>query len=176
MQRILDRSRELVLGREAIVDRRDDAPRTGTQMELRGRGWYIASVGGIGRNAGSNAAIRAMPWPRSGPCPRNARPRNDTPRKPRRRPRSGENMAGRLMHPGSTRGARSGGCRPSTPNPPSPERALRAELFYRGNDFATRSLPSPAAEAGTSPTPKIARFPARFTSPSVPPWLRSGPC
>src|SRR5580704_16314363 len=62
-------------------------------------------------------------------------PTDDTPRKPRRRPRSGENMAGRLMHPGSTRGARSGGCRPSTPNPPSPERALRAELFYRGNDF-----------------------------------------
>jgi hypothetical protein len=27
-----DRSRELVLGREAIVDRRDDAPRTGTQI------------------------------------------------------------------------------------------------------------------------------------------------
>jgi len=112
----------------------------------------------------SHAAARRMP------------PTDDTPRKPRRRPRSGENMAGRLMHPGSTWGARSGGCRPSTPNPPSPERALRAELFYRGNDFATRSLPSPAAEAGTSPTPKIARFPARFTSPSVPPWLRSGPC
>jgi hypothetical protein len=90
------------------------------------------------------ASIRAMPAKRAPsllPALRPMPPTDDTPRKPRRRPRSGENMAGRLMHPGSTRGARSGGCRPSTPNPPSPERALRAELFYRGNDFATRTAP-----------------------------------
>ena len=59
----------------------------------------------------------------------------------------------------------------------------RARSERSGRNYFTAAMISPPALCRAprprlvqSPTPKIARFPARFTSPSVPPWLRSRPC